>query len=531
MGYRFIWIIVLLALGVLGPPVASSAENPKESQAEDAAAKAVFPMQEISLVKLLRLSPDLSGELTRGGRAGNQKEPFSEVKAYPELRSKKPVYGLIRVGSDPLVRDSGTPVYFVIDESGEKPPEKKPEPKEPEKKEESILDTLGAALGLKTNDKPVPPKLPELKNTYDRLYVDLNGDLDLTNDPPVTPQKTPPGELVVRYSSILQCVVFDEISVPADFGEELGKRPVRLIPRLQIQEYKGEEYPAVGFIAATVRHGDIKLGKEAYKAILAQRYVITGRYDLPSTGLLMTSSSNPNARSSWWGGDQLSAMRPAGDTYYTTSTTPLGDKLIVERYQGPMGVLKIGPGDRKIENLSIQGSLHTKENVSVPVGRLSGGRGSSLEPVSECKLPVGDYIPDYVSIEYGDLRFSISENYHSDGKGMAIDRDAWVYGIKIREDKPFVWDFSNKPEVMFTSPAKDQTYQPGDEVSVKGVLIDPKLTIMIRRLNDAGRMEEKTVDQGNGQTYTYKQQASLDPQVTITDASGKQIAEGPMPFG
>ncbi len=530
MGYRFIWLVVLLATGALEPPTAGAEEKPKESKTGDTAAKAVFPMQEISLSKLLDLSPRLSGELTRGGRAAYQKEPFSEVKAYPKLRSKKPIYGFIRLGSDPLVRDSGTAVYFVADETGEKPAEKKPEPKEPEK-EESILDTLGAALGLKTNNKPAAPKLPELKNTYDRLYVDLNGDLDLTNDPPVTPQKTPPGGLVLQYSSIQQCVVFDEISVPVDFGEELGKRPVRLIPRLQVQEYKGDEYPSVGFIAATVRHGDIKLGKEAYKAILAQRYMITGRYDLPSTGLLLTSSSDPNARSSWWGGDQLSAMRPAGDTYYTTSTTPLGDKLIVERYQGPMGVLRIGAGDRDIEKLSIQGSLHTKENVSVPVGRLSGGRGGSLEPASECRLPVGDYIPDYVSIEYGDLRFSISENYHSDGKGMAIDRDAWVYGIKIREDKPFVWDFSNKPEVMFTSPAKDQTYHPGDEVSVKGVLIDPKLTIMIRRLNHTGRMEEKTVDLGNGKTSTYKQQASLDPQVTITDASGKQIAEGPMPFG
>ena len=50
----------------------------------------------------------------------------------------------------------------------------------------------------------------------------------------------------------------------------------------------------------------------------------------------------------------------------------------------------------------------------------------------------------------------------------------------------------------------------GDEITVNGVLVDPKLGIMIRRL-------------------TAKK--SLDPKVTITNAAGKQIAEGPMPFG
>lgn len=163
------------------------------------------------------------------------------------------------------------------------------------------------------------------------------------------------------------------------------------------------------------------------------------------------------------------------------------------------------------------------------VGKRADSGG--LEPVSECRLPVGDYIPNYVTIEYGDLRIGISENYHSDGKPMSVDRDSWVHGIQIREDKPFVWDFSTPPDVMFASPAKDQTYRPDDEISVKAVLIDPKLTVMIRRLNDTSRMEDKEIETGDGRKSTYKTQVSLDPIVTITNASGKQIAEGPMPFG
>ena len=37
---------------------------------------------------------------------------------------------------------------------------------------------------------------------------------------------------------------------------------------------------------------------------------------------------------------------------------------------------------------------------------------------------------------------------------MAVDRESWVHGIKIRKDKPFVWDFSTPPDVMFAGPAK-----------------------------------------------------------------------------
>ena len=107
-----------------------------------------------------------------------------------------------------------------------------------EKKKSSILDTLSAALGMKKAEPPAPPKLPELMNTYDRLYVDLNGDLDLTNDPVVSPMDDTPEGLVQRYSSMRQCVVFDEISVALNLGKELGRCPIRLIPRVAVQDTK-----------------------------------------------------------------------------------------------------------------------------------------------------------------------------------------------------------------------------------------------------------------------------------------------------
>ena len=223
-------------------------------------------------------------------------------------------------------------------------------------------------------------------------------------------------------------------------------------------------------------------------------------------------------------------MRLVDGQYYTTSTTPQGDKLTVKRYQGDFGILKIGPGNRTLGRLSIQGSLESRSTV-LAVGLPGGASSGALMPVPECRLPVGDYIPNYVTIEYGHLRLGISQNYHSDGKPQDIDRNTWAYGIKIREDETFVWDFSDPPDVMFANPARDQTYKRGDEITVKAVLIDPKLTIMIRDLVDTERKETKTYDSGNGQTGSYETDASLDPTVTITNAAGKQVAEGVMPFG
>ena len=140
-------------------------------------------------------------------------------------------------------------------------------------------------------------------------------------------------------------------------------------------------------------------------------------------------------------------------------------------------------------------------------------------------------LPSYVTIEFGHLRLGISQNYHLDGKPRGADGSNWVYGIKIRKQEPFVWDFSNPPDVMFASPAKDQTFHRGDSIDVKAVLIDPKLGIMIRDLVDSTRKEKKSLDVGGGRTESYETNVSLDPTVTITNAAGKQVAEGLMPFG
>src|ERR1019366_9728596 len=108
------------------------------------------------------------------------------------------------------------------------------------------------------------------------------------------------------------------------------------------------------------------------------------------------------------------------------------------------------------------------------------------------------------------LSIAASHNYHSDGKPRDRGDRAAVYGITIRKDKPFVLDFSNKPDVMFASPAKDLRVKLGESLQVKAVLIDPKLDMMIRRFEDT---TPKRTKPSAGQDAGDQRPVSLDPQV------------------
>ena len=125
---------------------------------------------------------------------------------------------------------------------------------------------------------------------------------------------------------------------------------------------------------------------------------------------------------------------------------------------------------------------------------------------------------------------TISDNYHTDGKRQDRHKQR-KFTVQIRQDKPFILDFSNKPEVMFAGPAKDSVFKPGDQVEVYAVLIDPALDIMIRGINDTRQKIKEEIDLGDGKKEIREKDKSLDPVVIITDSSGKTVAEGPMPFG
>jgi len=153
--------------------------------------------------------------------------------------------------------------------------------------------------------------------------------------------------------------------------------------------------------------------------------------------------------------------------------------------------------------------------------------GSPVE-ARRCEVPVGDYLPEYLTLQFGRLRIALSQNYHSEGKRQSREGRPPVYGMTVRKDRPFVMDFSDPPDVMFTSPVDHQRVRSGDTLSVTAVLVDPKLDIMIRRLDDTSRKQAKDAD---GKPLGYERSLSLDPTVIITRTSGEKVAEGVMPFG
>ena len=131
--------------------------------------------------------------------SGTRLKAAAEVKAYPELKSKKPLYGVIKFDHDYLDPKSGVEYHFVIDESGGTAPAEAP----------SLLGTLSRALGNSES------ATVETHNTYDLLYFDRDRDLDLTNGPVLKPSASPPSAAIPTWSA-MQKVVFDDLSIPFD---------------------------------------------------------------------------------------------------------------------------------------------------------------------------------------------------------------------------------------------------------------------------------------------------------------------------
>ncbi|MHC4402785.1 MAG: hypothetical protein ACYTG0_24245 [Planctomycetota bacterium] len=515
-------------VAVLSTP-APAAEN-----AEAAAEAAVFKMREVRVFSeaFSKRQPNAAYRLVMGQYAQCETEPSEKVKAYPELKSKKPLYGAVTFAREISRPGSGVEYYFVIDESGGPPPGDEggdavdtAVDETPAAEGRSLLESLVTALS--GEEEPSRPSMARLMGTYDRLYFDLNRDLDLTNDPVLGPMKGPPAKALPQRS-VEQWSVFDHLRVPFDHGAEAGTRPFELLPRLEVSEYEDVEYAMMYFASTVARRGDIRIGSRRYDAVLGQPFLISGRFDLPYTALYLTPLEPNRQPERWSGAEELGGMRKVDGVWYTISSTLIGDCLIVSPYEGEIGVLEMGPGGTDIEDVTVSGSLRSKQ-TAVPLGTFSD-ESRMMEEKKSCRLPVGDYMPNMVWIQYGRLRLFVSHNYHSDGQPMDRER-SHVYGIKIRKDKPFVWDFSNTPEVMFATPAKDATFTPGDEIEVKAVLTDPVLDFMIRGLDDTSRKEQHTAEYGDGPTSTYERNVSLDPIVTITNSRGEQLGQGKMPFG
>jgi len=289
-------------------------------------------------------------------------------------------------------------------------------------------------------------------------------------------------------------------------GEELADGLAFELEQVSVSDvdFSGPSRPRLLRRSGMVRRGEIKIDGIEYDVLLGPH---------PKTDFCLIPKSSPQDYPRWLGAERLNAIHAIGGKYYSFATTPAGDKLIVRPYEGTLGTFEVGAGGRDIQEIAIQGSLRSEDTAVAVGGELERG---FPKPAKSCRLPVGDYLPAYLTITFGRLRFTVSNNYHADGQGRRSSNLPRIYGIKIREDKSYVFDFSNKPEVIFASPAKDHRVKLGRELKVEAVLIDPELDIMIRRLYD---------------TEQKPRRVSLEPKVVITRADGEKVAEGVMPFG
>ena len=415
----------------------------------------------------------------RGQICRCQDKPFAEVKNYPAFASQAPIFGSVKFGGRADDTNSGALFYFAVDES------------------------RGTGKG------------------YDRLYFDGNRDLDLRNDPVARLQSNPPDHgYKPNFSSIKAVTCFDFLNL--NLATNGGSASlVEVMPRLLLTGDDKQTYRFMFFVRTHLFEGDIKIARERFKAFLGNDYAITPDLNSPSTAFELNGQ---NGSFDWWGGDRISAMHKVNGHYYTFSANPDG-ALTVQPYQGDVGTFEVGPGTRSLTNFTATGSFEARDWAVAVGGDIKSGRPVEAR---RCEVPVGDYLPEFLTLQLGRLRIQLSQNYHSEGKRQSREGRPNVYGITIRKDRPYVLDFSTPPDVMFTSPVKDQRVKLGDELSVMALLVDPKLDIMIRRLEDTSRNQTKGA---GGKPLGNERNLPLDPTVIITRANGDKVAEGVMPFG
>ena len=103
---------------------------------------------------------------------------------------------------------------------------------------------------------------------------------------------------------------------------------------------------------------------------------------------------------------------------------------------------------------------------------------------------------------------------------------------EIRKDKPYVLDFTAKPEVDFQSPTEGKTFKLGEQIRLAAVIRIPDNGLLIGGLVDTSKKIGETKRMAeDGKPVTSPRYASLDPTVVIASSSGKKVAEGTMPFG
>jgi len=420
IGYSVAALCLVLGLGVSG--------------CQDEPGETVVALEEVSAFSV----PDaIHWDFVAGQGVECTEQTDPNVTAYPAFVSAQPLFGRVHLPREFHRGLNGRWYYFALDESS------------------------GTGRG------------------YDRLYFDLNGNLDLTDDGTVGIWDDAPAEALARSSALQRQVCFDCLSIPLPFGAE-ATRPLEVMPRLVVYE-DGDRY--LTFVTTRAFRGETTIARKHFDVWLGHNRRISGWFDRPSTAVHLVREGDFDRREEM-SANWLMEWRRIGGVDYYLSATPSGDRLTIRRYRGPYGTLKVSAGGRPLGRARTSGALYSGEALFWIGGRLK--RSGQRKAVSSVRVPVGDYAAG-LEIYLGDLHLSTGANIHADGRRDARFNDSPVLGVKIREDKPFVFDLSAPPEVLFASPVEKQHIARGQELRVEAVLLDPKLDLMVTDL-ERGRL-------------------------------------------
>ena len=164
----------------------------------------------------------------------------------------------------------------------------------------------------------------------------------------------------------------------------------------------------MAFAAASGRKGEIRLGKRAYSALLVAQGGMLAQLS-PNTQLTLTPLDGTKPQRSYPWLNTLGAIREADGEFYKISATPSGDKLTVRRIAGDRGVLELSAGKKDVKPLGMVGILTLKGSM-LPLGEMYPMQ-DRRSTTAKYRLPVGDYQPMMLIVNYGDLVVNLRMDY------------------------------------------------------------------------------------------------------------------------
>ncbi|MBI9017083.1 MAG: hypothetical protein JEZ07_07480 [Phycisphaerae bacterium] len=333
---------------------------------------------------------------------------------------------------------------------------------------------------------------------YDKLIIDINADQDLTNDPVLKLDKKSPR----AKDSAPGSIHFKPFKLKADgyeisFSASAVPVPGRDLGTIDTNAPKS--YSLI-LVCQDAYKGNVLVNGKKIDVFYTQIGSMSDSFSGYSTALFMSPE---------YDFQRLSGRMILDGKFLDFKLSSAGDKLTVDTYNGPMGQLKFSFDDKtpKVNYMTI----NCQDGKSIRI-KPEMFKNNFLE------LPVGQYLISSVGINLDHYQFGMTHIGQREPNSTII------------ADKPLIVDLKKTMTVAFALPKEDVINLKAKEFDVKvsAYFFSPELSMRLSGIRDLSKLERE-IKMSNGQMY--KVYNTLQPEVKITDTSGKVIAQGQMPFG